>query len=190
MTDLTRLPEGLPRPVDDGACDHLEGILLPDIALTSVDGATRRLRQVATRYLVLFVYPRTGGPGVLLPDGWDDIPGARGCTPQGCAFRDHHREFQALDATVWGISAQPVEEQRSFVTRMHIPYPLLNDSQLRLADPPLSLPTFTVEGLPLYKRVTLVAEQGWVVRVFYPVFPPDRNAEEVLSYLRSLRDSS
>ena len=121
-----------------------------------------------------------------MPDDWDLIAGARGCTPQSCAFRDHHAELDALDATVWGLSAQPIEEQREFGERMHIPFPLLNDSTLLLTAPPLRLPTFG-DGFSLYKRVTLIAEVARIVRVFYPVFPPDQNATEVIDYLRACR---
>lgn len=185
MADLNTLPSGLPEPVDDGACDHLLGLDLPPVALESVGGETIDLRSADTRWLVLYVYPRTGGPDVALPEDWDLIPGARGCTPQACAFRDHNAELSALGATVWGLSAQPFEEQREFAQRMHIPFPLLNDARLRLADSPLRLPTFTTGGLSLYRRVTLVAEGSRIVRVFYPVFPPDRNAGEVIAYLQS-----
>jgi peroxiredoxin len=187
MTDVTRLPEGLPEPVDDGACDHLPGLELPDVALESHDGVVRPLGGWSSRYLVLFVYPRTGGPDVQIPDDWDLIPGARGCTPQGCAFRDHHADLQAFDATVWGMSAQPLAEQQDFAARMHIPFPLLNDAGLRLAAAPLRLPTFTAGGLTLYKRVTLVAEDRHITKVFYPVFPPDRNATDVIDHLASVR---
>ena len=185
MIGPTHLPANLPEPVDDGACEHLNGLELPPIELLSTTGTVHSLHDVSSRWLVLYVHPRTGGPGVTLPEDWDLIPGARGCTPQSCAFRDHHAELQSLDATVWGLSAQPIEEQREFVDRMHIPFPLLNDSALRLIEQPLRLPTFTVEVLTLYKRVTLIADEPRISRVFYPVFPPDRNASEVIDYLRS-----
>jgi len=181
--DPYRLPTGLPEPVDDGAADHLRGLDLPALQFPSTTGEVVRLRDVATRWLVLYVYPRTGGPGITLPDDWDLIPGARGCTPQSCAFRDHHGELEALNATVWGLSAQPIAEQREFAERMHIPFPLLNDTEQRLAEPPLRLPTFTVEETTLYKRLTLIADPTRVQQVFYPVFPPDRNAAEVIDYL-------
>lgn len=187
MTDVTGLPEGLPQPVDDGACDHLPGIELPAVELASHDGVMRSLRAQPSRWLVVYVYPRTGGPDIELPEDWDLIPGARGCTPQGCAFRDHHADLRALDATVWGVSAQPLAEQRNFAERMHMPFPLLNDTGLRLAAAPLRLPTFTANGLTLYKRVTLVAEGLRITKAFYPVFPPDRNAADVIGYLRSRR---
>ncbi len=183
MTDLTLLPPDLPRPVDDGAAAHLPGLELPDLTLPAATGAPVALRDVDTRWLVAYVYPRTGGPGIVLPDDWDLIPGARGCTPQSCAFRDHHQELAALGATVVGVSAQPFEEQAEFAARMHISFPLLNDAGLELAGPPLRLPTFGAAGRTLYKRITLVAEQGTVRHAFYPVFPPDRNASEVLTWL-------
>ncbi len=182
MPDLTALPPDLPAPVDDGACSHLPGIELPDVELPSTQGP-RRLRDVPTRWLVLYVYPRTGGPGIDLPDDWDLIPGARGCTPQACEFRDHHGELAALDATVWGLSAQPAAEQQVFAARMHIPFPLLNDQALRLAGEPPRLPVFTSGGTRLYRRVTLIARGGRVKRVWYPVFPPDRNAADVVAWL-------
>ncbi len=185
--DPTRLPAGLPKPIDDGACDHLVGADLPEIALPSTGGTARSLREVSSRWLVLYVYPRTGGPGVTLPEDWDLIPGARGCTPQACAFRDHYSELRALDATVWGLSAQPLAEQQEFAERMHISFPLLNDFERQLSEPPLRLPTFAADGLTLYKRVTLIVEERRIGRVFYPVFPPDRNAADVISYLQSTR---
>jgi peroxiredoxin len=133
--------------------------------------------------LVAYVYPRTGKPGEPSPAGWDDIPGARGCTPQSCAYRDSLAEFRALGATVIGISAQSPEEQREFADREHIPFPLLSDDSLLLASS-LRLPTFEAGRMTLYKRLTFVAEEGRIVKVFYPVFPPDRNAAEVLAWLR------
>jgi peroxiredoxin len=187
MTDPARLPDGLPEPEDDGACDHLVGLRLPRLTLEGVVGKRYRLDRVPTRWLVLYAYPRTGGGGVVLPDGWDMIPGARGCTPQACAFRDHRSELDSLDATVWGVSAQPIEEQREFAERMHIPFPLLNDARLDLTRPPLALPVFAVDGLTLYRRVTVIADRGTIARVFYPVFPPDRNAGEVVEYLSGRR---
>jgi peroxiredoxin len=133
--------------------------------------------------LVAYVYPRTGKPGEPLVPGWDDIPGARGCTPQSCAYRDSLAEFKALGATVIGISAQSPEEQREFADREHIPFPLLSDDSLQLASS-LRLPTFEAGEMTLYKRLTFVAEGGRIVKVFYPVFPPDRDAAEVLTWLR------
>lgn len=184
MADLASLPNNLPPPTDDGACDHLLGLELPEVELPSTRDGMRSLRDVPTRRLVLYVYPRTGGPDITLPSDWDLIPGARGCTPQSCAFRDHHAELADLEATVWGLSAQPFGEQEDFAERMHIPFPLLNDTTLVLAENPLRLPTFLGGEVTLYKRVTLVVENGLITRVFYPVFPPDRNADDVIEYLR------
>ncbi len=189
-SDLTQLPPNLPEPVDDGACSHLAGLELPDIELPGIDGLVRSLRSVSTRWLVLYVYPRTGSARVALPDDWDLIPGARGCTPQACAFRDHHAELEALNATVWGVSAQPLREQQEFAERQHIRFPLLNDSELWLARPPLRLPTFTAGGLTLYRRVTIIAERNRISRVMYPVFPPDRNAAEVIAVLKERNGDS
>jgi peroxiredoxin len=173
VSDYRQLPDDLPVPEDDGGADHLTGMELP-----SALGFDRPGESL----LVAYVYPRTGTPGVPSPAGWDDIPGARGCTPQSCAYRDALAEFDALGATVVGISAQTVAEQVEFASREHIPFPLLSDTNLELAAT-LRLPTFEVEGKTLYRRLTFVAERGRIVKVFYPVFPPDRNAAEVLSWL-------
>jgi peroxiredoxin len=180
--DYGELPPDLPIPQGDGAADHLTGMAVPEMSLPSTLGGTVDLAELSRDRLVAYIYPRTGTPGQPLPAGWDDIPGARGCTPQSCAYRDSLAEFTAIAATVIGISAQSPDEQREFAEREHIPFPLLSDSGLRLADV-LQLPTFTVDGMTLYKRLTLVAEGGKIAKAFYPVFPPDRNASEVLSWL-------
>jgi peroxiredoxin len=181
------LPPDLPVPEDDGAADHLPGAELPSVSLPVAGGGQFDLRgSAASGTLVAFVYPRTGIPGKGLPPGWDDIPGARGCTPQSCAFRDRHAALAGLGATVVGISAMDPAQQAAFAEREHIPYALLNDGPLRLRDE-LGLPTFEVHAMTLYKRLTFVAEGGRIERVFYPVFPPDRNAEEVERYLKSGR---
>lgn len=184
---FAELPPDLPVPEDDGAASHLPGKPLPSLSLpSSVDGIFD-LAATATateRYLVAYVYPRTGTPGERLPTGWDDIPGARGCTPQNCAYRDALAEFETLGASVIGISAQTREEQREFAGREHIPFPLLSDAGLQLREA-LELPTFEVEGMTLYKRLTLIAEAGVIVKTFYPVFPPARNAAEVLAWLHT-----
>ncbi|HEY1358902.1 MAG TPA: peroxiredoxin [Thermoleophilaceae bacterium] len=172
MTEYHELPSDLPVPEDDGAADHLPGMRL--------DGTP--LAELAEGTLVAFVYPRTGTPGEPLPPGWDDIPGARGCTPQSCAFRDLHGELSELGATVVGVSAMDPGEQAAFAERERLPYPLLNDRELRLADT-LGLPTFEAGGMRLYKRLTLVARAGEIVKAFYPVFPPERNAADVVDYL-------
>ncbi len=182
--DYGQLPADLPVPEDDGGADHLEGIAVPGLNLPSTLGGSIDLAEAARDRLVAYVYPRTGTPGEPLPIGWDDIPGARGCTPQSCAYRDSLAEFSSLGATVVGISAQSPEEQAEFAEREHIPFPLLSDSGLRLTDEP-RLPTFEAGGMTLYKRLTLIAEGSTIRKVFYPVFPPDRNAAEVLTWLRS-----
>jgi peroxiredoxin len=177
--DPYTLPEGLPEPVDDGAADHLDGAELPDLVLPSSQGAVN-----VRDFEVLYVYPRAGRPGRPLLPGWDDIPGARGCTPQSCGFRDHNVELAALGMRVAGVSAQSLDDQIEFAERNRMPFPVISDEWLDLARDP-GLPTFDVEGLTLYRRLALVAERGTIVKVFYPVFPPDRNAEEVLAWLAS-----
>src|SRR3954468_16624468 len=180
--DVYTLPADLPAPVDDGAADHLLGTMLPQLTLDSSQGPVS-MRELTRERLVLYVYPRAGRPGRQSPAGWDDIPGARGCTPQSCAFRDHAAELGELGASVAGLSAQPLDDQLEFVERNDIPYPVIADPGLRLGQA-LRLPTFEVEGVTLYKRITLVVEGCAVAKVFYPVFPPDKNAEEVVAWLR------
>ena len=177
------LPEGLPVPEDDEAADHLPGREIPDLTLPSSQGPVN-LAELARERLVLYVYPRTGRPGRPMLPGWDDIPGARGCTPQPCGFRDHAAELAAFGVRVAGLSAQSLDDQIEFAERNRMPFPVVADEQLELARA-LGLPTFEVEGLMLYKRLALVAEGGRIVKVFYPVFPPDRNAEEVLAWMSS-----
>jgi peroxiredoxin len=179
--DYRSLPPDLPAPSDDGAADHLPGARMPDLVLESTQGPFELQRPGR---LVLYIYPRTGVPGEPLIDGWNEIPGARGCTPQSCAFRDHEAELRELGAEVVGMSAQTLDEQREFAEREHIPYPLIGDPALALGEA-LRLPTFEAGGLTLYKRITLIVDDGEIVKVFYPVFPPDRNAGDVLAYLRS-----
>jgi peroxiredoxin len=187
-SDLYTLPAGLPVPEDDGACDHLMGRMLPQLTLGSSQGLVS-LRALSLGRLVLYVYPRTGRPDRPTPAGWDAVPGARGCTPQSCAFRDHAAELAALGAAVAGFSAQPLEEQLEFAERNHMPYPVIADPELKLAAA-LGLPTFEFEGTMLYKRVTLVIEACAVSKVFYPVFPPDENASDVLAWLRGAEEAS
>jgi peroxiredoxin len=181
-TNFFPLPKDLPRPVDDGAASHLQGMRLPKLDLPATDGADVDLRTIPGR-VVIYVYPMTGRPGVPLPDGWDGIPGARGCTPQSCSFRDHYSELKSLNTRVFGLSAQTTEYQEEVRDRLHLPFQLLSDSTLRLKQL-LRLPTFTVAGMELFKRVTLVVENGRIEKVFYPVFPPDQNADDVLAWLR------
>jgi peroxiredoxin len=181
--DVYTLPPGLPVPEDDGAADHLLGAMLPQLTLESTHGPLS-LRALSMGLLVLYVYPRAGRPGVPSLPGWDEIPGARGCTPQSLGFRDAFGRFQELGAGVAGLSAQTPEDQREFSERNAIPYPILADPQLRLGAA-LRLPTFEVEGLTLYKRLALVVEACAIAKVFYPVFPPDQNARVVLSWLEA-----
>jgi peroxiredoxin len=183
-TNFNELPKNLPVPLDDGAATHLKGMGLVKIALPSTDGGTVELASLTGRF-VIYIYPMTGRPGVPLPDGWDAIPGARGCTPQSCSFRDHYKELNTLNTGVFGLSAQDTEYQREVRDRLHLPFQLLSDSSLQLKSA-MHLPTFRVQGLELYKRLTLIIDTGKIEKVFYPVFPPDKNAEEVLAWLRQL----
>jgi peroxiredoxin len=175
------LPPGLPEPIDDGACDHLEGKTVPELVLDSSRGPVD-LADLAAGLGVLYVYPRTGKPDVPVPDGWDAVPGARGCTPQSCGFRDHEADLAALGARVAGLSAQPLEEQIEVAERLGLEYPVIADPERKLGAA-LGLPTFEFARAVLYRRVTLVLDAGRIVKVFYPVFPPDRNAEDVVRWL-------
>ncbi len=181
--DVYTLPPDLPVPEDDGAADHLLGTMLPQLTLKSSQGPVS-LRELGRERLVLYIYPRTGRPGRPSPAGWDEIPGARGCTPQSCAFRNHAAELAGLGALVAGLSAQSLDDQVEFAERNHIPYPVIADPELRLGAA-LRLPTFEVEGTTLYKRITLVVEACAIVKAFYPVFPPDKNADEVVAWLQA-----
>jgi peroxiredoxin len=182
LPDPYLLPPDLPVPKDDGAADHLQGATVPPLSLPATSGEQIDLATAAEGTLVLYCYPRTGTPGAPLPPDWDRIPGARGCTPQSCAFRDHFAELDLLGARVLGLSAQPLVDQAEFAHRVGLPYPLLGDPGLALAGA-LRLPTFEVAGMRLYRRLTLIARGGEVVKVFYPVFPPDRNAADVVAWL-------
>ncbi|TAN27185.1 MAG: peroxiredoxin [Castellaniella sp.] len=174
------LPSGLPIPEDDGAADHLQGQALPPLVLPSTAGRDVDLSHIGT--CVLYAYPMTGQPGVALPDGWDSIPGARGCTPQSCGFRDHYEQLQVLGYGVFGLSTQSSDYQREARDRLHLPFQLLSDSSLALKHA-LNLPTFRVAGMELFKRLTLIVIGGCISKVFYPVFPPDQNADEVLFWI-------
>ena len=176
--DPYTLPDNLPVPEDDGAADHLTGVEVPGVVLESSQGPVD-----VSSYTVVYVYPRTGKPGVPSLPGWDEFPGARGCTPQSCSFRDHATELAELGATVAGLSAQTLGDQLEFAGRNHMPYPVIADPELRLRDA-LRLPTFEIAGHTLYKRLAWIARGGHIVKVFYPVFPPDRNAGDVVDWLR------
>ena len=177
------LPDGLPVPQDDGAARHLRGAALPDFALPATDGSETNLARLKGRTIV-YIYPRTGRPGQPLPEGWDGIPGARGCTPQSCGFRDHFAELKRLGVgQLFGLSTQAMDYQREAVGRLHLPFAILSDAELRLTRA-LKLPTFEVAGMTLIRRMAWVIDGGVITKVFYPVFPPDRNAAEVVSWLR------
>ena len=186
--DLLELPPDLPVPVDDGACDHLPGAQVPPVRLQSTAGRWIDLADIAARPSVWFFYPRTGEAGKPAGPAWDAIPGARGCTPQSCGFRDLFREFGALGVVVYGVSTQETAYQREFVARHHVPFEILSDRDLSLTHG-LRLPTFEYpveRGGPttLIKRMAWYVERGRIERIWYPVFPPGRNAETVLGWLR------
>lgn len=173
----------LPQPVDDGGARHLPRLGVPPIALASTDGTQVILSKLPGRSVV-FAYPMTGRPGHPLPDGWDGIPGARGCTPQACSFRDLHQNLFAAGACrVFGLATQDTAYQSEAAARLHLPYPLLSDSALEFATA-LKLPVMVVGGEQLLKRLTFVIDDGRITTVFYPVFPPDRNASNILAWLK------
>jgi peroxiredoxin len=180
----TVLPGDIPVPKDDGAARHLSGMVLPDLALPATDGTAVNLSGLPGRTIV-YIYPRTGVPGVDPPEGWNMIPGARGCTPQSCSFRDHFQELKTLGVDhVFGLSTQDTAYQQEAVARLHLPFPVLSDEVLALARP-LRLPTFAVAGMTLLKRLVLVIDDGAITHVFYPVFPPDKSAADVVAWLRN-----
>ncbi len=184
--DPTHLPANIPAPQDDGAARHLTGMKLPDLALPATRSGAFNLSVIGGR-TVLYIYPRTGVPGVDLPPGWDDIPGARGCTPQSCSFRDHFAELKDLGVGyVFGLSTQDTDYQREAAERLHLPFPVLSDAELKFTRA-LNLPTFMAAGMTLLKRMAWVIDDGVITKVFYPVFPPDQSAAEVVAWLRSRR---
>ena len=184
-SNIYDLPEGIPVPTDDGAADHLPGMRLPSMPSISTSGDTVDPSALAGT-TVVYCYPMTGRPDRDLPQGWDEIPGARGCTPQSCSFRDHHAELRDLGARVFGLSTQDTKYQQEAAERLYLPFELLSDEGLAFAKT-LGLPTFEADGMILLKRLTLIIEDGWIGKVFYPVFPPGKNAEEVLAWLRQQR---
>lgn len=179
--NLYELPKDLPIPVDDGACDHLSGVHLPSVPMKSTTGRLVDLAALRGR-TVVYCYPRTGKPDTEPPKGWNEIPGARGCTPQSCAFRDRHKELQAMGARLFGLSTQSTEYQQEAVERLHLPFELLSDAALAFTSA-LRLPTFKVDSMVLIKRLTIILLDGRVEKVFYPVFPPDKNAQEIIAWL-------
>lgn len=179
--DVLSLPADLPVPVDDGMARHLPGLPVAPISLPATTGRWIDLSALPGRSVV-YCYPRTGRPDQELPAGWNLIPGARGCTPQSCAFRDHYRELETLGARVFGLSTQDTDYQREAAERLHLPFPLLSDARLEFASA-MRLPAFEVQSMTLLKRLTLILRDGVVEHIFYPVFPPDRNAQQVVDWL-------
>jgi peroxiredoxin len=181
-----QLPANLPVPLDDGACDHLPGMQVPSIALQSTKGRMVNLAEPSSGRVIVYAYPRTGAPGTTVPSNWDEIPGARGCTPQSCSMRDHYKDVKALDAEIFGLSTQTTEYQKEVVERLHLPFEILSDVDLKLTHA-LNLPTFTFDNMVLIKRLTLVVKDGKIEKVFYPVFPPDKHGEQVVAWLKRKR---
>lgn len=183
--NLYQLPADLPVPEDDGAARHLVGMAVPPVALASTSGGEVRLDDPAITLAVVYCYPRTGRPDAIALGGteqWNAIPGARGCTPQSCAYHDHHEELRRLGATVYGLSTQTTEYQREAVDRLHLPFALLSDVSGQFSSA-LRLPSFEVEGVRLLKRLTLIIRQAKILHCFYPVFPPDKDAEMVIRWI-------
>jgi len=183
MTNLNQLPSDLPIPQDDGAADHLVGTSLPAIPLKTTVHSQINLAEIKGR-LVIYCYPMTGQPNVPLPDGWDQIPGARGCTPQSCSFRDHYQELRSLGADVVGLSVQSTEYQQEMANRLHLPFPVLSDEGYQFQQA-LRLPTFVAAGMTLLKRITLIAIDGVIEAVHYPIFPSDSDPAWVIDYLKN-----
>jgi peroxiredoxin len=184
MTNLNQLPIDLPIPQNDGAADHLVGMRLPKIFLATTTGKKISLGEIPGR-LVVYCYPMTGQPNVALPDGWDQIPGARGCTPQSCSFRDHYQELQTLGAEVIGLSVQSTEYQQEMADRLHLPFPVASDVEYEFQSE-LQLPTFVAAGMTLLKRITLIANDGVIEAVHYPIFPSDSDPAWVIKHLKNI----
>jgi peroxiredoxin len=182
MVDLTKTPDDLPIPQDDGSAKHLVGMTLPSLSLLSTNGNQIDLGSFKD-FLVIYCYPMTGQPNVPLPDGWDQIPGARGCTPQSCSFRDHYQELKALKAEVVGLSVQTTAYQKEMAERLHLPFPVVSDIDFKFQKA-LTLPTFVAAGMTLLKRLTIIAKDGKIVSVHYPIFPSDSDPPWVIDYLK------
>ena len=176
------LPLNLPQPADDGGATHLPGMTIPKVRLASTSGIMMDLSELGAVRTVIYCYPMTGVPGKPLPDGWDAIPGARGCTPQACNFRDRHEELVQLKVRTFGLSTQTTEYQREMASRLQLPFELLSDAAFKLCDA-LRLPTFETGGMRLLKRLTLIVREGYIEHVFYPVFPPNESADQALRWL-------
>ncbi len=182
MSNLTELPKDLPRPTDDGTADHLQGMAFPDISLQSTEENLINTLEFQHGLTVIYCYPMTGRPDQELPKGWNEIPGARGCTPQALNFKEKYGDFEQKNIRLFGLSTQTTEYQQEMIKRLEIPFPILSDFDFKLTKL-LKLPTFNVEGKILFKRLTMVVKDGVIVKVFYPVFPPNENAEEVLNWI-------
>jgi peroxiredoxin len=183
MANLNELPKDLPVPQDDGAADHLKGKRLPNVKLAATNGQVIDLGDLPGT-VVIYCYPMTGRPNVPLPDGWDQIPGARGCTPQSCSFRDHYQEIRALGADVIGLSVQNTDYQKEMAERLHLPFPVVSDIHYEFQKA-LSLPTFQAAGMTLLKRFTLIVKNGVVEAVHYPIFPSDSDPDWVIDRLKN-----
>ena len=181
--DLTKLPDDLPIPEDDGACNHLTNFTIPPISLPNQDGNLLRLNRLDTFRIVLYCYPMTGRPDRPLPNNWDLIPGARGCTPQTCNFRDNYDEIVSLNAIPIGVSTQPVDDLKEMVTRLGVTYDVVSDINLKFAEK-LNLPTFIIDDIVFLKRTTLIIEKSVIKKVFYPIFPPNKHINEVIKWLK------
>lgn len=181
--NLSQLPNNLPAPLDDGAANHLNGLFLPDIQLSATNGELVSLNKLMGKH-VIYIYPMTGKPNIALPPDWDNIPGARGCTPQSCSFRDHANELEKLNTKIFGLSSQTTEYQLEARNRLHLPFELLSDISFMLKKS-LGLPTFFVGTNELYKRLTIIVENSNIIKTFYPVFPPDKNVQDVIEWLKT-----
>jgi peroxiredoxin len=187
--DLYTVPAWVPVPVDDGAARHLVGRSLPSVILPATAGPPVRLDALGSGWTVLYCYPRTGRPESDPPPGWDEIPGARGCTPQACSYRDHYAELRGRNVQVYGVSTQTTEYQQEMAARLHLPYPVLSDAEFRLTDA-LALPTFDIHGMRLMRRLTLLVQANRIEHCFYPIFPPDADADRVIQWLRARAPNS
>lgn len=180
MRDLSLLPKNLPKPTDDGSCNHLQGMSIPSLSLKTTSGRVIDLYK-EKGFIVIFFYPMTGSPDAPPLNGWNEIPGARGCTPQTCAYRDNYEELSELGVKVFGASSQSIDQQKEAAGRLKLPFELINDSAFELTES-LNLPTFDYQGIKLIRRLTLVVVDGVICKVFYPVFPPDKNVDKVISW--------
>ncbi len=182
--DLTKLPDGLPRPENDGAADHLLGMTIPDIILPSTNESALNLGNIDSSYVVLYFFPMMQTSGNSLPTGWNDIPGARGCTPQNITINEHYDDLQKYDATPIGVSTQSLDELKKITSLRKISQPLVSDSTLKFQEK-LNIPTFHVDDKTMYKRVTLILKESKIIKVFYPIFPPDKHIFEILDWLKN-----